>query len=243
MDRLQTTPSAVSLLGLPSELHSEIVENLSFPDNVNLQRTCRYFRGLIEFDHTAQVEAESSPYAVAKDIYACVGCRRLRPAHKFADNMLGAKRRKGGPKASKRFCVECGTAPHQKEFIQGYSPGTHISIQRVHHVICCSCRRFDRGGKDEQGRNISYCQSCTAENERFRAALAQRTEEHKMAQERARLRSEQAQRRAARRTVWGSDHDESSDGVEPSPTWSELHMDIIQAEADMYMNSPKAGSE
>ncbi|KAH8746626.1 hypothetical protein F5883DRAFT_363699, partial [Diaporthe sp. PMI_573] len=168
----------VSLQGLPYELHCEIVKHLLFPDNVSLKRTCRYFRDLIEFSPAEQVEVESSPYAVAKDIYACIGCQRLRFAHKFADNMLRAKRRKGGPEASKRFCVECGTAPRQERLIQGYSPGTHISIQGVHHVICRRCRRFDRGWEDGQCRNTSYCLLCAAENERLRA------------QDQARLRSE-----------------------------------------------------
>lgn len=233
-------PSA-TLLGLPSELHPEIVKSLSFPDNVNLKRTCKYFQDLIRFSHAEQIEAETSPYAIAKDVYACVGCQRLRPAHMFADNMLRAKRRKGGVEASKRFCVECGTTTQKN--IQGYSPGAHISIRGVHHVICLRCRRFDRGAQDGQGRNASYCLLCMAANERFRMALQQRREEYRMVEERRRLRQEQEQRRAARRAFWGSDHDEDSDGFEPSPAWREVQMDMIQAEADTYMNSPKAGSE
>ncbi|EXA53639.1 hypothetical protein FOVG_01377 [Fusarium oxysporum f. sp. pisi HDV247] len=234
-------PPSVTLLGLPSELHTEIVKNLSFPDNANLKRTCTYFQDLIQFRHAEQIEAETSPYAMAKNVYACVGCQRLRPAPMFADNMLRAKRRKGGVEASKRFCVECGTTTQKT--IQGYSPGAHISIQGVHHVICLRCRRFDRGAQDEQGINVPYCLPCMAANERFQMALQQRQEEYRMVEEQRRLRQEHEQRRAARRAFWGSDHDEDSDGLEPSPTWRDLAMDIIQAEADTYMNSPKAGSE
>ena len=37
--------------------------------------------------------------------------------------------------------------------------------------------------------------------------------------------------------------DSNSDELPPSPTWSDIEYEMIQAEADLYMNSPKAGSE
>lgn len=54
-----------------------------------------------------------------------------------------------------------------------------------------------------------------------------------------------AERRAARRATWGSDYDEyTNDSSEtPSLTWSEIQMDMVQAETVEYMNNPKAGSE
>lgn len=75
----------------------------------------------------------------------------------------------------------------------------------------------------------------------YKEGLRQREEEYRSSQERARLKAEQIARRAKRRELLGSDTD--SDELPPSPTWSELQLDMIQAEADFYMNSPKAGSE
>ena len=142
----------LSLLGLPAELHAEIIDHLSFPDNANLKRTCRYFRDLVTFGHAEQIEAESSPCAIDNRLYACVGCLRLRSCGKFADNMIKAKRRRRGPDAEKRFCVECGTAPLKERFIQGYAPGAIIIIRRVKHAICVECEQFGRVMPDSRDR-------------------------------------------------------------------------------------------
>lgn len=233
----------VSFLGLPIELHGQVIDNLSFPDNVSLKATCRYFSDLIIFEHAEQIKAESSLYAFLKDLYACCGCSRLRFSHKFADNMLKKKRRRGEPEASRRFCIECGTAPQGEKSSTRYCPGAHIQIQGVHHVICLDCRHFARGVSDGDGTHTPFCPRCWTRRERFRVGLAKREEEHRQAEERMKLKQEQAWRREARRAAWGSDYEDSDDGPEPSPTWTELHMDIVQAEAAGYMNSPKAGSE
>lgn len=63
-------------------------------------------------------------------------------------------------------------------------------------------------------------------------ALEQCEEQYRVVQDRARLRSEQAQRLAARCAFWGSDYDESPDGLERSLTWSELKMDMITTRND-----------
>ncbi len=90
------------------------------------------------------------------------------------------------------------------------------------------------GSQDEHGRNVSFCLRCTAAYERIR--------NEEMRQMR---KKERAERRAARRAIWGSDYDEYTDDSSetPSLTWSEIQMNMVQAEADEYMNSPKAGSE
>ena len=118
----------VSFLGLPIELHGQVIDNLSFPDNVSLKATCTYFRDLIIFQHAEQVKAESSLYAISKDLYACCGCSRLRFSNQFADNMLKKKRRRGEPEAFRHFCIECGTAPHGEKSSTRYCPGAYIQV-------------------------------------------------------------------------------------------------------------------
>ena len=228
-----------SFLGLPAELHGRVIDNLSFPDNVSLKATCRYFRDLVVFGHAEQLKAESTPYAISRDLYACSGCSRLRHSRKFADNMLKRRRRRNGPGAHGRFCVECGTTPREGTCSTRYTPGAHIQLRGAHHVICLDCRRFSEGAMDAEGTARSFCPACWERREGFREGIARRQEEH----ERRRLREEQVRRREARRAVWGSEYENSDDGPEPSPTPSELYMDMVQAEADAYMNSPSAGSE
>jgi len=65
-------------------------------------------------------------------------------------------------------------------------------------------------------------------------------EEYHRNQEGARLKIEQIARRALRRDIWSFDSD--SDELPSSPTWDEEQLAMIQAEADFYVISPKAGS-
>lgn len=124
-----------------------------------------------------------------------------------------------------------------------YSPGTHIQNQGVHHVICLDCRHFARGVTDGNGRHTPFCPRYWKRRESFRVSITKREREHGLAEERMKLKKEQACRREARHAAWGSDYEDSDDGHEPSPTWTELHMDIVQAEAAGYMKSPNPGSE
>lgn len=124
----------VQLSELPSELQSEIAYNLTFPDNANLKRTCRQFCGLIHLDQAAQMEAENSPYAVEKGLFACSDCRRLLPSQRFADKMIKRSRRRGGSEAWTRFCVDCGVTPRGQNCSRRYTPGAHISIQSMHYL-------------------------------------------------------------------------------------------------------------
>lgn len=149
-----------SRLKLPTELHSHIISYLSFPENVHLKITCRYFYGLVTFDHAAQISAETSPYAIDKGLYACHSCERLRASHWFADSMLRRKRRRGGFNARKRLYVEYGTRPAGKTAVQRYTPGTHIEIQGVYHVICVRCRQFTLGMTDMHGKRWPFCEPC-----------------------------------------------------------------------------------
>lgn len=82
---------------------------------------------------------------------------------------------------------------------------------------------------------MDECRDCRLQS-RF---LERRAEEHKARQKEAWERAERAMRRAKGREMWGSDYEDRADYIPPSPTWSE-EMDMLQAEASAYMNSPKA---
>ncbi|KAL2216956.1 hypothetical protein M432DRAFT_658985 [Thermoascus aurantiacus ATCC 26904] len=144
---------------------------------------------------------------------------------------------RGEPGANNRFCVECGINPSKGT--TRYTVGSQIIVQGVLYVICGSCRSFKKGAKDDDGNNTAECESCW----RFRRAIKQRNDEHRARQERARKRAEQTARRAVRREMYGSEHEDSDEDIPPSPTWSDDYFEMIQAEADQYMNSPKSGSE
>ena len=81
----------LSLLGLPAELHAEIIGHLSFPGNANLKRTCRYFRDLVTFGHAEQIEAELLFGAI------CVECKQF--ARAIPDSS-----------GYRYTCLSCGTA-------------------------------------------------------------------------------------------------------------------------------------
>lgn len=83
----------------------------------------------------------------------------------------------------------------------------------------------------EDGRNTSECPRCRPAS-RAREQRARRIAEKSAQQQAERLRLE---RKARRREVMGSEYEDT----EYSPTESELWFD----EADVYMGSPKAGSE
>ncbi|PQK11672.1 hypothetical protein BB8028_0003g02960 [Beauveria bassiana] len=228
----------VQLLELPVELQVEIFGRLAFPDNVNLKYTCRGLYDLINFDHTAQMEAENSKYAVEKRLFVCNDCHRMRRSHQFADKMIKKSRRRGGSEALTRFCIDCGVTPKGEKNSLRYTPGSHISIQGVHHVICQACQAFTRGAQRNDGVNLPYCLRC---------CRGQHAEDQRREIERRSLDIQWRgflENRALRR----SDHDENAgnqdlDDRVSSLTSDEIYMDMIQAEADGYMNSPKAGSE
>jgi hypothetical protein len=226
------------LIDLPNEIQQHIIDYLDFPSNVLLKMTCRYFNTFITaLGHGELMEAETSDFCLQKDLYACRDCLRLRTKTTFADNVVRKRRGRYRIDSAKRFCVDCGVNP--REGTTRYCAGSQIVMQGELYVICGSCRTFAKGARTEEGRNTSVCQRCWS----FSRAIRQRDEEHHARQERARLRAEQALKRAQKRKIWGSEYETSDDDISPSPTWSDIQFDMVQAEANLYMNSPKPGSE
>ncbi|KAG2421117.1 hypothetical protein HFD88_000733 [Aspergillus terreus] len=157
------------LLGLPPELHLLIASLLDFPDVLRLRFTSRYFHQLIPpLTHLQLLQAETTDYAIAHDLYACRYCLRLRSAVRFADRMLRRRRGRSGRDAGKRFCVECGMQPRRGE--ARYGPGAQLVIQGVFVVICVACKEFAIGGCDRFGRGTPYCARCWEAKERQREA-------------------------------------------------------------------------
>ncbi|KAJ5991802.1 hypothetical protein N7451_007526 [Penicillium sp. IBT 35674x] len=224
----------LNILDLPNEILHLIAQHLDAFSIVWLQRSCRGFRELIPPPtHPELIRAETTAFGFHKDLYACGHCRRLRPRTEFADNMVKSKKAKFEPKAGDRWCVECGikTGPG----INRYAPGHHVVILKKLYVICKDCRTFGEGAS-EDGKNLSVCKVCRRRNIRI-------MEEYRERQALARRRAEQVARRARRRALWGDSASDSDDMMPPSPTWSEEQMDIVQAEASRYMNSPGPGSD
>lgn len=227
-----------NLLNLAQELQEEIISNLEWPDRVCLKLTCKHYNQLIpSLDLNQLLEAEKSAFSEQRDLYACRYCLRLRDGTEFADKMLKRTKGRGHGDAAMRFCVECGlNAP---KGTTRYSPGTQIRIGGVTKVICDTCKSFKPIGKDIDGNEDRACVDCQAGLNR-RARLIRETErERKLAIERETRRLERERRRARRREVWGSDYSDSEDQEEPW-TWEDEDMYLIQAQADQYMNSPKA---
>jgi hypothetical protein len=149
--------------------------------------------------------------------------------------MVKRKKGKMGVNATERWCVDCGLNP--RPGTNRYTAGNIITILEESYVICLDCRNF-REAASENGQPLAVCQVCR----RFTRAIEERAAADRARRERARMRAEQAERRARRREEWGSASD-SDEIIPPSPTSSEEYMEIVQAEADMYMNSPGAGSD
>lgn len=122
-------------------------------------------------------------------------------------------------------------------FLDGY--GWEPNLRGVHHVVCQRCRVFARGAQNSNGVNMPFCLPCMTIINRADAAAEQRRQ-RETERERREIRRE---RREARRALWGSDYEEESDESETRRTSDEIYMDMIQAEADGYMNSPKAWSD
>ncbi|KAJ5479400.1 hypothetical protein N7530_004909 [Penicillium desertorum] len=211
---------ASTICGLPTEILLIIAHHLDAFSLIWLQRSCQLFRGMIPSPtHLELMEAETTQFGFQNDLYACRDCLRLRPRAKFADKMVKRKKGKMGVNATERWCVDCGLNP--RPGTNRYTAGNIITILEESYVICLDCRNF-REAASENGQPLAVCQVCR--------------------RERARMRAEQAERRARRREEWGSASD-SDEIIPPSPTSSEEYMEIVQAEADMYMNSPGAGSD
>lgn len=147
------------LLQLPPEIHLLILHHLFFRHRLHLKQTCCYFHDLVPpLSHTELLAAETSDYALDRDLYTCRYCLRLLPASMFARKMLQSRRAKYGRNVDRRFCVECGLKP--RDGTARYGPGAQITMQGTFYVICIICKEFRQGALDRLGKQTSHCESC-----------------------------------------------------------------------------------
>lgn len=155
-----TKLDTVSLLEIPAELKHQIIENLPAVDRICLKMTCRTFNSLIPpLNLQELLELEMSPFVMEgwgmdKDRFTCCHCLRLLPRKAFADQVTRGKMGKFGLQRDKRFCVQCGLKYR-------YSPGSHISRQGEHFVVCGGCREYKRGAM-EGNTKLKVCERCRA---------------------------------------------------------------------------------
>ncbi|TLS20743.1 uncharacterized protein PpBr36_11042 [Pyricularia pennisetigena] len=234
------TPGSARIVNIPGELQNRILSHLDIISQISLKLTSIYFDNLIaKLSLETLLDAEESEFAQSRDLYGCYDCLRLRTSHRFADNQLRKKRRRFGAESFKRFCIDCGLEVRQGRLpTVRYVRGNQIDIQGVSHVICIKCGSFALRGNEKDYE--ATCVSCWRPFQEAR----RRAQESRMREERLKSRAERAQRRERRRRVFGP---ASEDSCSPSPTPSEKfieeQMDMIQAEADMHMNSPGPGSD
>ncbi|KAL2854075.1 hypothetical protein BJX68DRAFT_38831 [Aspergillus pseudodeflectus] len=134
------------LLTLPPELHLLILTHLPFPSKTHLSLTCTYFHALIPpMTHAELLAAESTEFAISRDLYACRYCLRLRHSSEFGDRMLHKRRGRRGKSAGRRFCVECGLRPRGGGEAR-YGPGAMVVRGGVVFVVCKACGVFGEVG-------------------------------------------------------------------------------------------------
>ncbi|KAL2840185.1 hypothetical protein BJY01DRAFT_21331 [Aspergillus pseudoustus] len=147
-------------LTLPPELHLLIASDLSFPERAHLRLTCRYLHTLIApMKHTELLAAENTDFAVARDLYACRYCLRLRHRDQFGDRMLRRRRGRRGRDAGRRFCVQCGLLPREGGEAR-YGPGAKVTLKGVAYVLCRECGGL-RVARVLRGAVLEVCENCS----------------------------------------------------------------------------------
>ncbi|KAJ6059925.1 hypothetical protein N7444_002857 [Penicillium canescens] len=221
-----------TICDIPTEILLIIAHHLDAFSLIWLQRSCRLFREIIPSPtHLELIEAEITPFGNQNDLYACQDCLRLRPRAKFADNMVKRKKAKWGCKATERWCVDCGINP--RPGTNRYTAGNIIG----NHLLSAWNVANSEWAPQKTGTRYLYAKSVGDLREQSRSVL--RLTEHGMKGpvcELNRLNEEPEDVR------WGSASD-SDEIFPPSPTSSEEYMEMIQAEAATYMNSPGPGSD
>lgn len=153
---LVNSSKPVPMMKLPVELHMAIIDNLTFPDNITLQMTSRYFWKTIKpLSHIELLQAETSYHSRVRDLFACQKCLRLRYGTEYADKMTKGKRSAGGHGAGIRFCIDCGINPKYGQ--PCYCRGSHIVVEGQ---ICVRCIECDRVRVSLNGTITNQCRVC-----------------------------------------------------------------------------------
>ncbi|KAB5525507.1 hypothetical protein GE09DRAFT_473154 [Coniochaeta sp. 2T2.1] len=87
-------------------------------DLLVLRTTCRHLRNIIpSLDIHDLLAAESSNTGIARDLYACRLCLRLRHSSNFADTMKKKNKQKLAGRGVTRFCMDCGLKPARSKTV------------------------------------------------------------------------------------------------------------------------------
>ncbi|OJD13979.1 hypothetical protein AJ78_05639 [Emergomyces pasteurianus Ep9510] len=180
--------SGSSFLGLPSELHLQLMSWLNFRDLQMLRATNSYFRYLpsdveiarIRRDYVAELVraemeevTESATNALSTfsssnssndtksptpQRLTCYSCLHHLPIHSFSSTQTTRRRGKGHADASKRFCANCALRLHK------WQPGITLSFPWGEAVYCRRCRELKplRDGAAEWARIFGLCEGCRA---------------------------------------------------------------------------------
>jgi len=145
-----------TLLGLPTEIHEEIIKNLhrinDFISRSNLRLTCSYFHDLIKPPtHADLLQVERSAFGRKRELYSCSDCILLLPKSQFADKMRKGRTGKGGGHPEDRACVECRLRAGK------CTKWSIIVIMRERRMLCkkCGLRLPECSGETED-----YCRAC-----------------------------------------------------------------------------------
>jgi len=202
-----TDTGSCTLLPLPGEIQNKIMGELEPIDLLVLRATCRHLRNIIpRLDIHALLTAESSDTGIARDLYACRLCLRLRHSSHFADTMKKKDKRKLAGGGVTRFCMDCGLKPAPGQ--NGYGRGTYITINSAVSVICICCTRLEPPSHDRYGKNTQYCTRCWA-----RTPEAREMRRLKEAELQRELEGRERRRRE-RKAMWGSDAEDTDEDTD-----------------------------
>ena len=103
----------VSFMELPTELHLEIVANLSIWERRSIRVVNRYFLALCPPPkHPELLQLEKTEYAKSKCLLACAACTKLRRIDAFPRRITPPRKiPPGETEESSRFRFDCGTRP------------------------------------------------------------------------------------------------------------------------------------
>lgn len=167
-----------SLAPLPTELHLEIICQLSILDRFKLRFINRHFFNTIPCPATSDhLEIEKCSALLARFL-TCNCCNRLLPIRKFAEDVPEA----GSPFASSRYCLECGFNPrptlqcgnlakfqdrswYQKEDTcwHRYDSSQRPFRNGRHVILCTRCKEIK---PRNYGRYAEYyCEDCWVEKD------------------------------------------------------------------------------
>ena len=166
-EKMATIPCS-PLTVLPIEIQRIIATHLDFPDNMNLRMSNKLLYASIDsLTFPDAVQAETTPFARARHLFACKDCCRLRPSRKFRDNrddylrdwnVNNRYRESRESNDTKPYCIDCGFKNCRPGFALGKTFDIDVTCSEA-QVFCDCCDEFL---EPSQRKIESYCRTCWA---------------------------------------------------------------------------------